>query len=288
MNLEGLAGTEKSVMRNSVLQLSAIGAVVLSNVCASGAWFMPLPQLPGATEPGDAFAVTADGLFAVGTSHDGRSTTGATNQAVRWASSGAIQDLNAGDASLAWGVSGDGSVVAGYRIGERGHPVAFRWTQSTGSVSLGDFPGGELSSIARDVSDDGNVVVGIGSPAAGSEAFRWTATTRMVGLGDLPGGSSDSEAFGVSADGSVIVGSSVSSNGFEAFRWTQQTGMIGLGDVPGGGFFSEAYDVSADGSIVVGKVADDNPISFSAFRWSVVEGMISLPASTKRSSYSSR
>jgi probable HAF family extracellular repeat protein len=260
----------------------AIGILVAAGVvlCAGvvdGAWFMPLPQLPGATEPGDAYAVSADGMFAVGTSHDGRSTTGATNQAVRWTASGTVQNLNAGDSSIARGVSGDGSVAAGYRIGERGFPIAFRWTQGGGSMDLEDFPGGESFGRAYDVSGDGNVVVGFGVSTQGGEAFRWTSTGGMVGLGDLPGGIFASEAFGVSENGSAIVGSSSSANGSEAFRWTQETGMVGLGDLPGDGFFSEAYDVSADGSVIVGKSAGTSPISFSAFRWTAAEGMIQLP-----------
>ena len=48
-----------------------------------GAWFMPLPQLPGSTQAGDAFAVSADGSTVVGTSHDGLAF-----QAVRWTSGG--------------------------------------------------------------------------------------------------------------------------------------------------------------------------------------------------------
>ncbi len=143
----------------------AIGVLVAAGVvlCAGvgeGAWFMPLPQLPGATEPGDAYAVSADGMFAVGTSHDGRSNNASTNQGVRWTTAGVVQSLNAGDSSFARGVSGDGSVAAGYRIGERGLPIAFRWTQAGGSIELEDLPGGESFGRAYDVSADGRVVVG--------------------------------------------------------------------------------------------------------------------------------
>src|SRR5688572_17710829 len=98
-------------MYNSALKLFVTGAVVFSGVDAYGAWFMPLPQLPGASEPGDAYAVSADALFAVGASHDGRSNDGSTNQAVRWTTTGVVESLNAGDSSFARGVSGDGGVV---------------------------------------------------------------------------------------------------------------------------------------------------------------------------------
>ncbi len=238
---------------------------------------MPLPQLPGATEPGDVFAVSENGLYAVGTSHDGRSTTGATNQAVRWTSAGAIENLMAGDSSLALGVSNDGSVVVGYRnvVADQ---TAFRWTSASGTVNIGDLAGGQTSSRARDVSGDGSVVVGLSFATEGGTAFRWTEATGMMGLGDLPGGIFASEAYGSSNDGSVVVGWSDSANGTEAFRWTAQDGMVGLGDLAGGGSFSEAYDVSANGSVVVGtSAANPGFFPYRAFRWTAVDGMIELP-----------
>jgi len=61
-------------------------------------------------------------------------------------------------------------------------------TQAAEFIPLGDLPGGNFSSSATGVSDDGTVVVGNGSPASGGGAFRWTAATGMVGLGDLQGG----------------------------------------------------------------------------------------------------
>jgi len=118
-------------------------------------------------------------------------------------------------------------------------------------VGLGDLPGGSFSSIARDASADGNVVVGYGTSDSGSEAFRWTSSVGMVGLGDLPG-SFSSFANGVSADGNVVVGYGTSDSGSEAFRWTSDGGMVGLGDLPGGSFVSSANGVSADGNVVVG------------------------------------
>ncbi|MCA2665657.1 MAG: hypothetical protein IM486_14370 [Microcystis sp. M114S2] len=85
---------------------------------------------------------------------------------------------------------------------------AFRWTQTTGIVGLGDLPGGIFNSSATAVSANGSIVVGRGGVISvnNSEAFRWTQATGMVGLGDLPGGSFNSIAWGVSADGSVVVG----------------------------------------------------------------------------------
>jgi len=257
--------------------IAVIGLFSLSSTCASAAWFLPLPQLPGASHAGDAFAVSADGTTIAGTSHDGRSNSGATNQAVRWTVDGVIAPLNAGDSSIAQGVSSDGSIIVGYQ-NVSADQIAFRWSAATGAVNIGDLLGGQTSGRANDVSADGSVAVGLSFSSEGAQAFRWTAPTGTVGLGDLPGGTFGSEAFGISADGSTIVGASVSSNGIEAFHWTNQTGMIALGDLPGGGFFSEAYDTSNDGSVIVGRsIANNTLFPYRAFRWSPEVGLSPLP-----------
>ena len=125
--------------------------------------------------------------------------------------------------------------------------------QAAEFTSLGDLPGGDFGSTATDVSDDGTVVVGIGSNSEGSEAFRWTAETGMVGLGDFPGGFFRSRAWGVSADGSVVVGQGgIEGPSIEAFRWNSADGMVGLGDLCCGVVDSDAQGVSADGNVVVG------------------------------------
>lgn len=52
---------------------------------------------------------------------------------------------------------------------------------------LGDLPGRSFRSDARDVSNDGTVVVGKSRSEFSLEAFRWTAEDWMLGLEDLPG-----------------------------------------------------------------------------------------------------
>jgi probable HAF family extracellular repeat protein len=183
--------------------------------------------------------------------------------------------------SQASGVSADGSVVVGDSSGANGRE-AFRWTQATGMVGLGDLSGGEFRSTALGVSADGSIVVGESASAnGGAEAFRWTQATGMVGLGDLPGGEFGSSASGVSADGSVVVGFGFSSDvaplPFEAFLWTQATGMVGLGNLAGG-TFGGANGVSANGSVVVGSSSNGNPFTprTEAFRWTQATGMVGL------------
>ncbi len=216
------------------------------------------------------------------------SSSGANgNEAFRWTQATGmvgLGDLPGGiSSSYATGISADGSIVVGWgssaSSGGTGRTEAFRWTQATGMVGLGDLPGGIFSSYATGISADGSIVVGWGSSASSggtgrTEAFRWAQATGMVGLGDLPGGLFYSDASGVSADGSVVVGVSEGANGWEAFRWTQATGMVGLGDLAGGSFDSAAWGVSADGSVVVGDGNSAN--GQEAFIWNSTQGMRSL------------
>jgi probable HAF family extracellular repeat protein len=189
------------------------------------------------------FSLSALSLFAVSPA-----------QAAYFRGLGFLDSSNPYRSSSASGISADGSVVIGSSNNTNGLE-AFRWTQSDGMVSLANLDGGNFSSGANDVSDDGSVVVGvIYNRLDGSEAFRWTQSGGMVGLGFLSGDSFNSQANEVSADGSVVVGSSDSVNGHEAFRWTQSGGMVGLGFLSSDNFlYSSADGVSADGSVIVGK-----------------------------------
>jgi probable HAF family extracellular repeat protein len=262
------------MISNRVLQLLAISAGLMWAGAASGAEFIPLPQLPDSTQAGDAFAVSGDGSTVVGSSHDG-----SVFQAVRWTLGPVltVQPLGVADFSFARGVSADGNVVAGYRAFPGGQDP-FRWTPTTGAVLLGHLPGGTPIAAAYGVSADGSVVVGGSVSANGSEAFRWTSAEGMIALGDLPGGEVASIANATSSDGRVVVGYGVSSSGTEAFRWSPESGMVGLGDLPESGFFSDAYDVSADGSVIVGRSAGGAfPFSWRAFRWTAETGMVALP-----------
>jgi probable HAF family extracellular repeat protein len=125
---------------------------------------------------------------------------------------------------IAWGVSGDGSVI----VGGDGYD-AFRWTAAEGAKEI--VNGGS----ARDVSADGSVVVG--HMSSGGTIFRWTATEGVSLLGG------PSIADGISADGLVIVGG--------GSRWTEESGWEGLGR--DGDPFGLELAVSGDGSVIVGR-----------------------------------
>ncbi|MFM9087810.1 MAG: hypothetical protein ACKOPT_06685, partial [Cyanobium sp.] len=122
-----------------------------------------------------------------------------------------------GTYSNAYGISSDGSVVAGNASLANGEQHAFRWTEATEMVDLGTL-GGTYSNAYR-ISSDGSVIAGefdFGNDV--SHAFRWTEASGMIDLGTLPSNSDNNytSAYAVSSDGSVIVGES---NNF-AFRWT--------------------------------------------------------------------
>lgn len=210
-------------------------------------------------------AVSADGSVIAGYCQSNPSPGTTVERAFRWtAQTGMVElpDLPGGSLRFqANGMSGDGSVIAGWSAGDQTGP-AVRWTAQTGTVPLGHPPGlPSNSSHAYAVSADGSTIVGDVWHSGGAtlEAFRWTEQTCMVvlGLAGFPG-MQTSTATAVSADGSVIVGyaTGINDDGLalqEAFRWTEETGMVLLGSLPGTLPFSQATGVSADGSIVVGN-----------------------------------
>jgi uncharacterized membrane protein len=172
--------------------------------------------------------------------------------------------LPGADRCLAHDMSANGSRVAGHSLGGPPMPVqATLWTNSA-PLGLGDLPGGLFTSSAWGISPDGELVVGVGRPAAGNdEAFLWTADRGMIGLGLLPG-LTDSWAFGVSDNGVVVgrcfaIGSSLST----AFLWDKVNGMrslqsvltndYGYGQQLVGWTLNAALDIASDGRTVVGE-----------------------------------
>jgi len=199
------------------------------------------------------------------------------SRAFRW-QNGVMQNLGTmgGVASLAYGVSADGTVVVGYWRDASMQVRAFRWTQTEGMRDL--RPPNTFWSEARGVSADGSVVVGWAENSSGLwRALRWTPAGGVQDIGTL--GGREAWAIGVSADGQVIVGTAQDTAGrYRAFRWTPTRGMQNLGILPGYER-SFASAVSANGSVVVGSLerADDRYGRQShAFRWTPTEGMQNL------------
>ncbi|GIV08770.1 MAG: hypothetical protein KatS3mg019_0861 [Fimbriimonadales bacterium] len=140
---------------------------------------------------------------------------------------------------------------------------------------LGTF--GNPYSSARDVSDDGSVVVGSSRFDNYNRAFRWTRTGGMQNLGTLPQ-HTYSEGYGVSADGNRVTGTAyyvIPYGGSErAFLWVFGSGMRDIGNLPGSPV-NTALDISRDGATIVGW-GRDYGYAIRAFRWTSGTGMVSL------------
>lgn len=221
-----------------------------------------------------AFGLSSDGTTMVGSVGTSVSAT-----AYRRVGNGPIESLGllpGYTRSTGRGVSGDGSVVVGKS--ERIASIdgqAFRWSSSTGLQPLGFLrPQGSFSE-ATDVSDDGNIVVGISQSNGSSgllEPFRWTPDTGMNPLPSLAG-TIESQARGISRDGRVIVGSATTSSATFAVRWVD--GVVeNLGTAPGVNS-PNLFRANQDGSVLIG--GDGSSIGDnSALVWTASTGFMLL------------
>jgi probable HAF family extracellular repeat protein len=230
-----------------------------------------LGELPGVEDRGYGIDVSADGTVVVGGVGDTffGSAYGSPIQAFRWTAGAGMQglgDLNGGAfRSFATAVSPDGQVVVGEAtsFGDVGGQ-AFRWTEETGMVGLGFFED-RIQSTARDVSSDGNVVVGYGyGLLADPRAFRWTPETGMAHL-------NFQVAEAVTGNGRTIVGSSQGAfGGTAAVIWNAESGIRDLREflidehdlaqALAGWQLTSALDISADGRTIVGL--GENPAGY--------------------------
>ena len=215
----------------------AVGLVYLPQTCKAGAgtWDLvnggpatALPALFGDTTYSRANAVNADGSVIVGWQDQ---LTG-ERTGTKWVNG--VEELiltsSGGFNGEALGVSADGQTIVGegYNFG-RG---AWIWKAGTGVRSIG-ARGGDGRYLALDVSDDGNVVVGLirrlrfGFPA--QRGFIWTegegATTLDAYLAKrgvvVPQGWILSVASLISADGNTIYGWGFNPDGLiEMFKVT--------------------------------------------------------------------
>jgi probable HAF family extracellular repeat protein len=217
--------------------------IVTPFITQAQGWFKGVGQLPDATTS-RVDAVSPNGRYVVGQS--------GSNAFIWTASFDTLIGL--GDSSWqAKGVSNDG-VVAG--IGSIGGTIAFRWSQDSGMVNLGNLGFYQPESRAFDISEDGNVIVGWSYSEVTQEAFQWTAATGMISLGLLTGGYQH-EALAVSGNGLIAVGDGRTADGDrQAILWNGgPNGLEFLVDsLPGGHTnFSVANDITPDGMTIVGE-----------------------------------
>jgi len=208
---------------SSALDVSSDGAVVVgvSSWVDGGAFywtealgFLPLGFLRGDTKS-QAMAVAGRGLPVVGVSMGPPRTPPAPDsvRAFHATPGRGMQSLGSlpgrTGPGQALGVSSDGQVIVGQFDFE-----AFRWTAADGMVGLGFLPG-HTTSVARDVSGDGERIVGYSLADDDDQAaFVWTPDRGMRSLEMLlgAGGGVDlagvelNDANSISDDGRVIAG----------------------------------------------------------------------------------
>ncbi|MFI5394193.1 MAG: PEP-CTERM sorting domain-containing protein [Candidatus Binatia bacterium] len=183
--------------------------------------------LSGATGASVATSVSADGGVITG-----ESTMSTTTVAFRWTSAGGMVALPLATGTVGaegFAISPDGTVIVGSSAITLSPPIPFKaslWSSTGSAALLGDLPGGEQTSVARAVSQNGAVVVGQVNLISAFEhvAFIWDATHGMrplqnvltdAGLESELAGWTLENAGGISADGQVIVGSGQSPAGRE-------------------------------------------------------------------------
>ena len=218
-------------------------------------------------------AVTPDGSIAVGRFDSAPPGEAENFLAAIWEESIGLESLPIAidSNSNAFGISaGENFVVVGV---SQNH--AFRFADPGIVVDID--PGGDTPthSIARDVSDDGTVVVGDGGEGERAHAFRWTAAAGAQPI--APGETLDTFAYATDADGSVIVGQLGEQR---AFIWDDVNGLrdlqnllvekLGVGNLTGW-TLERAFGISGDGRTIVGD--GKNP-SANSEAW-----IVTLPSS---------
>ncbi|MDX2118514.1 MAG: hypothetical protein SFY96_10065 [Planctomycetota bacterium] len=196
-----------------------------------------------------AFAVSGDGLSAGGW----HAPTIIEEKAFSWSQADGESLFNTRSAVL--GLSGDGTVGAGYVVQGRGAPRrAAMWTN--GHLTFIDDskivgPGSD----ARAISADGRVIVGLAvfNGLNVATAYRWTAATGMQNLGYTGFGGPGSEADAVSANGLHVVGAWQNGQGGYSIAalWNLDVPVQVLGTLPGDAS-SCAFAVSDAGTTIVG------------------------------------
>jgi uncharacterized membrane protein len=204
--------------------------------------------------------VSADGSIAVGFSFKDDQTY----KAHRWVNGvpSLIPGAPGSSYDLAVGVSGDGSVVAGYSV--PGPPFASYgtgWVWRNGTTSVLESVAGSTGVWVERISEDGSTIVGQ------TNRGRWIATTWRNGVAHFLGDPNgfNSYAKGVSADGTIVVGAASrgGAGGEYAAIWNGQHGLRGLdtflaelGADLQGWSLKIATDISSDGLTIAGVGID--------------------------------
>ncbi|QKK08074.1 MAG: hypothetical protein HND58_07735 [Planctomycetota bacterium] len=165
-------------MRFRVSASATTVAVITLQCVAQTATFENIGELPGGIDFTVGHGISRDGSTIAALSSSYFAYYG--EAAYRRGDSDliAIGALPTHQESNAAGVSATGTWIVGESVRQNEYTEAFRWSEDTGMIGLGDLPGGDRSSIARAVSRDGRVVVGGASTELDGKSvgapFRWT------------------------------------------------------------------------------------------------------------------
>ena len=191
--MTGLAFLDANYPDSEARGVSSDGNVVVGKSKKAGSSYVAvmwkdsnvidLGYLPGGAVYSWAHAVSADGNVVVGTADQGGGVPPWT--AFRWTEDGNMQGVGVNPdthMSEAYDVSGDGSVVVGYRL-RLGDYEAFIWDADNGLRDVKDVLKDDYDltadvndwdlKFATGISDDGTVIVGYGSdPNGDTQAWR--------------------------------------------------------------------------------------------------------------------
>ncbi|MGL4399189.1 MAG: hypothetical protein ACRCXD_04935 [Luteolibacter sp.] len=201
---------------------------------------------------GSALSITANGRFSVGDVYSSVVPQGASKFDLQVGQSSLI--LADSTSSIASRITPDGNTVVGTLFVAYLDIRGFRKVGNNAIQELGNLEGGWGYCEPFDVSDDGEIVVGI----SGNQPFRWTEQAGIVSLGPSVGYG----VVSISGDGGMIIGNlgdvPVGWNGTD-FIWSNSQGLRNLKMVveAGGVDLSEwvlerVEAISYDGNVIAG------------------------------------
>lgn len=205
------------------------------------------------SETGEVFDISNGGMYT--TLYNGRRASDGTIEVL---DPSVVQPIGEGVGSS---ISRDGrTIAASNQIQPPGSSPtsnrAYRWTEGFGVTVLPQYRPGAAFTEARDISGDGQIIVGSGreSTFSGREAWVWTEASGITILPDVPGGRfMDYEALATNNDGSIIVGQGSAPEPFDrGIKWVN--GVATPLPAPAGYRDVSAFDLTDDGSIIVGQI----------------------------------
>jgi uncharacterized membrane protein len=168
---------------------------------------------------GEAMGISANSATVVGHKDSKTGQVGAVWR--RFGKPESLPDLPGGKSEAqAWAVSADGTVIAGHgNNAKRMEPV--RWVKGK-VLPLGGMPSSFVTGMARQMSDDGKVIVGMWGNGDTGRGFVWTAGSGAVDAGSFLSkrglakeltGCKILCVYGITADGHTIVGAALDAKG---------------------------------------------------------------------------